>query len=141
MRMGIEVSTDKSRLDVDMIHRFLAEDSYWVRNISRRDVEGCIEHSLCFGVYLDGAQVGFARLVTDYVRFAHLMDVFILPPHRGLGLGKLLMRQIMSHPRLMTITRYTLGTSDAHGLYRQFGFQAPAHPERQMELLKPWPGG
>ena len=139
--MSLEISTDKSRLDVDMIHKFLAEESYWVKNISRRDVESCIENSLCFGVYLDGGQIGFARLVTDYVRFAHLLDVFILPAHRGAGFGKLLMQQIMSHPKLKTITRFTLGTADAHGLYRQFGFAAPAHPERQMELLKNWPGG
>jgi GNAT superfamily N-acetyltransferase len=138
--MNVEISTDKTRLDVAMIHRFLAEDSYWVRSIERRDVECCIENSFCFGVYLDGEQVGFARLVTDFVRFAHLMDVFILPAHRGLGLSKLLMQQIISHPKLKTITRYSLGTSDAHGLYRQFGFVAPAHPERQMERLTPWPG-
>ena len=137
----VEICTDKSRLDVAMIHKFLAEDSYWVRRISRRDIERCIEHSLCFGVFVAATQVGFARLVTDYVRFAHLMDVFILPSHRGFGYSKLLMQQIMSHPELKTITRFTLGTSDAHGLYRQFGFASPAHPERQMELLKPWPGG
>lgn len=137
---GVEISTDKSRLDVTVIHRFL-QDSYWVKNISRRDVESCIENSLCFGVYLEGAQVGFARLVTDYVRFAHLMDVFILPAQRGKGLSKLLMQQILSHPKLTTISRYTLGTSDAHGLYRQFGFAAPAHPERQMERVTPWAGG
>lgn len=137
--MTVEVSADKGRLDVAMIHRFLTEESYWVRNISRADVEACIEHSLCFGVYLDGVQVGFARVVTDYVRFAHILDVFVLPAFRGRGFSKLLMSTLLSHAALRTISKYTLGTSDAHGLYRQFGFELPAHPERQMELLKPRP--
>jgi GNAT superfamily N-acetyltransferase len=133
--MNIEISTDRSRLDVAMIHGFLA-DSYWVPGISRASVEKCIEHSLCFGVYADGRQIGFARLITDYVRFAHVLDVFILPEFRGQGVSKLLMNNILSHPDLQTITRYTLHTRDAHGLYAQFGFAAPANPERQMELIR-----
>jgi GNAT superfamily N-acetyltransferase len=133
--MNIEISTDRSRLDVAMIHGFLA-DSYWVPGISRAGVEKCIEHSLCFGVYADVRQIGFARLITDYVRFAHVLDVFILPEFRGQGVAKLLMNNILSHPELQTITRYTLHTRDAHGLYAQFGFAAPANPERQMELIR-----
>jgi GNAT superfamily N-acetyltransferase len=133
--MNVEISTDRSRLDVAMIHAFLA-DSYWVPGISRPSIEKCIDHSLCFGVYADGRQIGFARLITDYVRFAHLLDVFILPEFRGQGISKLLMNNILSHPELQTITRYTLHTRDAHGLYAQFGFTAPANPERQMELLR-----
>ncbi len=135
--MTIEFSTDRNRLDVAMIHAFLAHESYWVPGISRASVEKCIEHSLCFGVYLDGRQIGFARVVTDFVRYAHLLDVFILPEFRGRGCGKLLMEHILSHPELRTIVRYTLGTQDAHGLYTQFGFRAFANPERQMELLRP----
>ncbi|HTD74003.1 MAG TPA: GNAT family N-acetyltransferase [Steroidobacteraceae bacterium] len=133
--MNFEISTDRNRLDVAMIHSFLA-DSYWVPGITRHSVEKCIEHSLCFGVYAGGRQIGFARLITDYVRFAHLLDVFILPEFRGQGISKLLMNNILSHPELKTITRYTLHTRDAHGLYAQFGFTAPANPERQMELLR-----
>lgn len=136
--MKIEFSTDRDRLDVAMIHSFLANESYWVPGISRASVEKCIKHSLCFGGYLDGRQIGFARVVTDFVRYAHLLDVFVLPEFRGRGFGKLLMEHILAHPELRTIVRYTLGTQDAHGLYAQFGFTAPINPQRQMELLRPW---
>jgi GNAT superfamily N-acetyltransferase len=134
--MTIEVSTDQARLDIAMIHAFLANESYWVPGISRASVEKSIRHSFCFGAYLDGRQVGFARVVTDFVRFAHLLDVFVLPEFRGRGISKLLMENILSHPELRTIVRYTLGTQDAHGLYARYGFAAPANPERQMELLR-----
>jgi GNAT superfamily N-acetyltransferase len=135
--MKVEVSTDQARLDVAMIHAFLANDSYWVPGIARSSVEKCIKHSLCFGVYRDGRQIGFARIVTDFVRYAHLLDVFVLPEFRGRGIGKLLMENILAHPELQTIVRYTLGTQDAHGLYARYGFTAFANPERQMELLRP----
>ena len=137
--MSVEVSTDKARLDIGLIHGFLTNESYWVRNISRSDVEACIENSLCFGVFVDGAQAGFARVVTDYVRFAHILDVFVLQAFRGRGLSKLLMSSLLSHAALRTVTKYSLGTADAHGLYRQFGFDLPANPERQMELVKARP--
>jgi len=133
---SIEISTDHGRLDVAMIHAFLANESYWVPGISRSSVEICIKHSLCFGVYADGRQIAFARVVTDYVRFAHLLDVFVLPEFRGRGLGKLLMSNILSHPELRTIARYTLGTQDAHGLYAQYGFTSIGNSERHMELLR-----
>jgi GNAT superfamily N-acetyltransferase len=134
---AIEISNDNNRLDVSMIHAFLANESYWVPGISRQSVEKSIANSLCFGAYSGGRQVAFARVVTDYVRFAHLLDVFVLKEFRGRGLGKRLMNSILSHPELRTIMRFTLGTQDAHGLYAQFGFTAPANPERQMELLRP----
>jgi GNAT superfamily N-acetyltransferase len=137
IKTALEISTDKDRLDVTMIHTFLANESYWVPGISRSSVEKCIRHSLCFGVYAEGRQIGFARVVTDYVRFAHLLDVFVLKEFRGRGISKLLMSNILSHPELRTIVRYTLGTQDAHGLYAQYGFTPPASPERQMELLRP----
>ncbi len=132
----IEISTDKSRLDASLIHQFLAVESYWVPGISRADVDKCIEHSLCFGMYLDRRQVGFARLVTDFVRFAHLMDVFVLKEFRGRGFSKQLMGHILGYPPLATVTRFTLGTADAHGLYRQFGFGPTVSPERAMELIR-----
>jgi GNAT superfamily N-acetyltransferase len=119
-----------------VIHAFLANESYWVPGISRASVEKCIDHSLCFGAYQNNRQIGFARVVTDYVRYAHLLDVFVLPEFRGRGVGKLLMENILAHPELRTIVRYTLGTQDAHGLYAQYGFTAPANPHRQMELLR-----
>jgi len=132
-----EISTDKNRLDVPMIHGFLANESYWVPGISRESVEKSLQHSLCFGAYTGGRQVAFARIVTDYVRFAHLLDVFVLKQYRGQGVSKLLMSSILSHPELRTVVKYSLGTQDAHGLYAQFGFTAPASPERQMELVRP----
>ncbi len=135
--MTVEVSTDRSRLDVAMVHAFLANQSYWVPGISRANVENCIKHSLCFGVYVDGRQVAFARVVTDYVRFAHVLDVFVLEEYRGRGFGKLLVAKMLAHPDLSTIIRFTLGTPDAQGLYAQFGFTPPANPERQMELIRP----
>jgi GNAT superfamily N-acetyltransferase len=134
--MTIDVSTDQTRLDVAMIHAYLANESYWVPGISRADVENCIKHSLCFGVYVDGRQAAFARVVTDYVRYAHMLDVFVLKEFRGRGFGKLLVAKMLSHPELSTIIRFTLGTADAHGLYAQFGFTAQANPERQMELIR-----
>lgn len=134
--MSVDISTDKNRLDVAMIHDYLAKESYWVPGIARASVEKCIQHSLCFGAYADGRQIGFARVVTDYVRFAHLLDVFVLPELRGRGIAKQLMEAILSHPELKTIVRYTLGTQDAHALYARYGFTAPANPERQMELLR-----
>ena len=124
----IEISNDNNRLDVSMIHAFLANESYWVPGISRQSVEKSIEHSLCFGAYSGGRQVAFARVVTDYVRFAHLLDVFVLQEFRGHGLGKLLMNRILSHPELRTIIRFTLGTQDAHGLYAQYRIHGAGQP-------------
>lgn len=132
-----EVSTDPSRLDVDVIHRFLSQESYWSRGISRDAVVRSIRHSLCFGVYLGAAQVGFARVVTDYTTFGLLADVFILPAHRGLGLSKRLMACIVAHEELKGLRRLTLRTSDAQELYRQFGFQEITDPERCMEIFRP----
>jgi GNAT superfamily N-acetyltransferase len=134
--MAIEVSTDQARLDVAMIHAFLAGESYWVPGVSRAHVAESIKHSLCFGLYVDGRQVAFARVVTDFVRFAHVLDVFVLKDFRGRGFGKLLIAKILSHAELSTISRFTLGTADAQGLYARFGFTAPKNPERQMELIR-----
>jgi GNAT superfamily N-acetyltransferase len=131
------LSTDRARLDLDVVHAFLAHESYWARGVPRAVVEKAVRHSLCVGVYCRGAQVGFARVVTDYATFGHVMDVFVLPEHRGKGLSKLLMQLIMRHPELQGFRIWTLGTADAHGLYAQFGFRASAHPERRMELVDP----
>jgi GNAT superfamily N-acetyltransferase len=132
----VEILTDKARLDIGMIHAFLANESYWVSGISRADVEKGIEHSFCFGLYTQGRQVGFARVITDFLRFAQLMDVFVLKEFRGRGYSKLLVKHILGHPDLSTVVRFTLHTADAHGLYRQFGFGTP-NTERAMELTRP----
>jgi GNAT superfamily N-acetyltransferase len=131
---NIVVSTDRSRLDLDVIHGFLTT-SYWARGVSRDVVARSMEHSLCFGAFDDGRQVGFARVVSDRATFAYICDVFALESHRGSGVGKSLMAAIMSHPELQGLRRWTLFTRDAHGLYRQFGFGAAAHPERLMEVV------
>jgi GNAT superfamily N-acetyltransferase len=131
-----EISTDTHRLNVEVIHNFLAEESYWAPGIPLGIVERAIQHSLCFGVYHHTAQVGFARVVTDKSTFALLADLFILRAHRGKGLSKWLMRCVVGHEDLQGLRRLLLLTSDAHGLYRQFGFQELGNPSRFMEVLR-----
>jgi GNAT superfamily N-acetyltransferase len=131
-----EISTDAHRLNVEVIHRFLAEDSYWSPGIPRPVVERAIENSLCFGVYHRTAQVGFARVITDKSTFALLADLFILEAHRGKGLSKWLMRCVVEHEDLQGLRRLLLLTSDAHGLYRQFGFEELGNPSRFMEVVR-----
>lgn len=142
------ISTDKTRLDLAVVHGYLAR-SYWAENIPREVVELSIENSLCFGIYeVAGSagpaprksaekQVGFARLITDGATFAYLADVFVLEDARGKGLSKWLMQEIMSLPELAGLRRWNLATRDAHDLYRQFGFVSLAAPERYMERLNP----
>ena len=117
------ISTDKSKLDLDVIHEFLSRESYWAAGIPRETVARSIENSLCFGVYDNARQIGFARVITDFATYAYVADVFILEPYRERGLGKELMSSIMSHPKLQGLRRWSLGTRDAQGLYAQFGFE------------------
>jgi len=132
---GYEISNDRERLDIDLIHRFLNQDSYWARGIPRPVVAESIRNSLCFGVYDgSGKQVGFARVVTDHAVIAYLADVFIVPEHRGRGVSKFLMGTILAHPRLQGLRRWMLATFDAHGLYQQFGYRPLANPEYWMEI-------
>lgn len=137
--MAPEIATDPARLHVDFIHDFLSQ-SYWAKGRSRETVETCIRHSLNFGVYLDGTQIGYARVVTDYVVFAYLMDVFIAEEYRGKGYSKKLMAFILEYPALRNVQTWRLATSDAHSLYRQFGFGPLAFPEKMMER-KPFQSG
>lgn len=131
---GFTISTDPARLDVAAIHRYLAEDSYWARNIPRETVERALANSLNFGLFAPAGELaGFARVVTDKATFAWLCDVFVLPAHRGLGLSKWLMEVVWAHPDLRGLRRQMLATLDAHGLYQQFGFQPLAAPERYLE--------
>jgi GNAT superfamily N-acetyltransferase len=131
------ISTDRERLDLDVIHGFLT-NCYWARGIPREIVARSIEHSLCFGIYGgDSKQVGFARVVSDFATVAYLGDVFVLESHRGRGLSKWLMDCIVRHPALQNLRRWILLTRDAHGLYSQFGFTPVKAPERYMELHRP----
>lgn len=130
------VTTDKTRLDRSLIERFLGS-SYWAENIPRSTVDKSIDNSLCFGLLHENSQIGFARVVTDCATLAYLADVFVLPQHRGAGLGKWLIECVVSHPDLQGLRRWVLGTRDAHGLYRQFGFTPLKRPEIFMEIFNP----
>ena len=135
-RGGYYISTDKSRLDLAVIHNFLTT-SYWAAGIPIETVKKSLEHSLNFGVYEEGKQVGFARVITDYATFAYIGDVFILEGYRGQGLSKWLMQVIADHAELQGLRRWVLLTRDAHGLYRKTGFTEPVNPERYMEKIFP----
>jgi GNAT superfamily N-acetyltransferase len=130
----IEISEDKSLLDIKMIHGFLTE-TYWAKGRTLEEVKTSIKHCLCYGVYLNNKQIGFARVATDYVVFAYLMDVFILSEYRGKGYSKQLMKTINEAPKLQSCKVWMLKTSDAHKLYHQFGYTELKHPEKVMERL------
>jgi len=129
------ISTDPARLDVDAIHAFLTT-AYWSEGIGRDLVARALDGSLCFGLYLGTAQIGLARVVTDRATFAYLCDVYVLPSHRGRGLGEWLIETVMSHPDLQGLRRFSLVTKDAQELYRKFGFAEIAADGRHMEIAR-----
>ena len=131
-----EVSTDASRLDAVAIHAFLSA-TYWSPGVPLATVERAILNSVCVGAYIGGRQIGFARMVTDKATFAYLADVYVLEEHRGHGLSKRMMRDLLQLPELQGLRRMMLGTRDAHGLYEKFGFKPLAAPARFMELHNP----
>lgn len=136
-RNGYEITTDHERMDLNAVHRFLSEKSYWARNIPRDVVERSMRGSLCFAIMHGVELAGFARVTSDRATVAYLGDVFVLPAHRGKGLSKWLMECICSHPELQGLRRWVLATSDAHKLYAQFGFTLLKAPERWMEKHDP----
>ena len=129
------INTDKSMLDIELIHRFLSERSYWARNISLELVRRSIEHSLCFGAYEGAQQVGFTRVISDLATFAYIADVFVVESHRGRGIAKQLMTAVQQHPSLQGLRRWHLVTTDAHALYEQFGFRELDTPHKHMERV------
>lgn len=135
--VNFEISTDKNRLQIEVIQKFLAEDSYWAQGRTLEQTRKAIENSLCFGVYNGEKQIGFARVVSDYATFAYIGDVFVLEEFRGRGLSKRLMKAILEYADLQNLRRWVLATKDAHGLYEQFGFHNLKFPERWMELPAP----
>ncbi len=130
------VTTDRERIDLDVVYGFLTE-CYWAKGIPRETVARAIENSLCFGLYAEGKQVGFARVISDYATYAYIGDVFVLDAFRGKGLGKWMMECIMQHPRLQGLRRWSLVTRDAHGLYGPFGFEPLKKPQNYMERHRP----
>ena len=137
MVSGYKISSEINDMDISVIHGYISR-SYWAKNIPLNVMETAINNSLCFGVFTDsGKQVAFARMVTDSATFAYLADVFVLEEHRGKGISKWIMKNIIEHPKLQGIRRMVLATSDAHGLYEQFGFKALNSPELFMELHQP----
>lgn len=140
---GYTISTKKQLLDLQLIHQFLSEESYWAKGISFQDVKKAIEHSsICFGVYKgtleEGSlqQIGFARSVTDFVRFGYIMDVYIEKTLRGKGLSKWLMEVLTTESDLKDVNKLMLVTYDAQGLYSQFGFEVINDPEHHMKLTR-----
>ncbi len=131
------INTDRSNLQIDVIHSFLAEKSYWAQERTIEQTKTAIENSICFGVYHGERQVGFARVVSDLATFAYLGDVFIIEEFRGRALSKWLMETIVSHPDLQNLRRWLLATRDAHGLYAQYDFAALKFPDRWMERTAP----
>ena len=135
---GFEISDVTARLDLPFVHGFLSEHTYWASGRTMETVVRSVANSVCLGVYdPPGAQVGFGRMVTDRTTTAHLTDVFILPRHRGLGLGKALVGAMLGHPDLVTVRRWTLSTMDAHAIYAAYGFTAMEEPEQQMMRMLP----
>lgn len=137
MNPEFEISCDPARLDRELIHRFLSSDSSWAQGIPRAVQERALDHSLCFGGYVNGAQIAFARVITDRATFANLVDVFVLPAHRGQGYSRLLMEAVFAHPDLQGLRRFTLNTSTARWLYEKFGFTSLARPDSAMERYAP----
>lgn len=134
-RDDYEISDDRARLDLEVIHKFLATESYWAQGRPLEKVRRTIDNSISFGLYLGDQQIGFARVVTDYATFAWLADVFVLDEFRGRGLAKWLVEVVLSHPQLQGLRRWLLATKDAQGLYRRYGFTDLDGAVGWMELL------
>ena len=134
MQKKINISTDKQLLNVPFIQNFL-KDIYWTAGRTIEDVQKTIDNSVCFGIYLNDVQIGFGRVITDYVVFAYMMDVFIAEEHRGKGYSSILISATMEEPSLKDVKIWRLATRDAHFLYEKFGFKELAFPERMMEKI------
>jgi GNAT superfamily N-acetyltransferase len=135
-RDGFVISTEKDKLQLDEIYLYLSR-SYWAHGRTREAVALSLQHSLCFGLYKDGRQMGLARVISDCATYAYLCDVYVLEDYQGRGLGKWLISTVMAHPDLQGLRRWTLATRDAHDLYRKFGFTELRWPERWMEVYHP----
>ncbi len=128
------ITTNRDELDIHLIQTFLTTESYWARGVSFKDVEKAMSNSLCFGGFIGTSQIAFARVVSDFTMFAYFRDMFVLKEHRGHGYGKALVQSVVNHPELQGLQCFMLGTDDAHGLYKQYGFVSYPSPERLMLL-------
>ena len=131
------LSDNKDLLDVDKVYNFLTTESTWAKGIDLQTVKTSIDHSICIGAYKNNEQVGYCRIITDHATFGNLVDVIVWPEYRGLGISKLLMDSVINHPSIKNIRRFTLATSDAHGVYSQFGFTPLHKPDTFMERYNP----
>jgi GNAT superfamily N-acetyltransferase len=131
----LQIDTDPRRLDFEFVHGFIS-NSYWAKGRSRATMQLCMAHAVNFGVYLNGRQIGYGRVVTDYGQFAYLLDFFIAEVHRGRGYAQALIAYVLSFPPLQEVKVWRLATEDAHRLYEKFGFRQLKNPEKMMELLK-----
>ncbi|TSD67956.1 GNAT family N-acetyltransferase [Inquilinus sp. KBS0705] len=138
IKKGFLISTDVNLIDFEAVYDYLDKQSYWAKGIPKDRLLRATNNSMCFGVYKDGKQAGFARVVTDKATFAYLCDVFVLPAYRGFGLSKWLMQSIINHDELQGLRRWSLATQDAHGLYKQFGFKEVTNPEVWMQIFTPY---
>jgi N-acetylglutamate synthase-like GNAT family acetyltransferase len=131
------ITTDKDKIDIDLVHQFLTTESGWATGISRPVVEESLRNSLCFSVFQQERMVGFCRIITDMATFGNLVDVFVVTDMRGKGISRLLMAEVMAHPVVSKLRRFTLSTSTAAGLYEKFGFAPLSKPDNFMEVYKP----
>lgn len=133
----VVISDEKSHLDIGKIHHFLTTESSWAKDIPLDTVRRSIAHSVCLAAYIENQQVGFCRIITDHATFANLVDVIVWPEYRGHGIAAKLMAAVLQHTSVATVRRFTLATSDAHGLYAKYGFTALSKPETFMEIYRP----
>jgi hypothetical protein len=137
MAVVYQVSTNKEKLDIELIHRFLSEESTWAKGINIEIVKKSICNSLCFGLYADEEQIGYARVISDFATYGTLVDVFVVRSERGKGLSKLLINEVLAHPDLQALRRFNLTSSTAQWLYKKVGFSALSTPETHMEIFRP----
>ncbi len=131
------IKTGKEHMDIKEIHRFLSEDSYWAKGIPYELVDHSLTHSFCAGAFVNGDQVGFGRVITDYYTFGWFADIYVLPDYRGRGISKKILAHILEQPWSKRLRRKMLNTKDAHGLYRQFQFSDLANPSYLLEVYNP----
>ena len=133
----VSIKSGKEEMDIQAIHKFLSEESYWAKGISFEFVDKSLDNSFCVGAFADGRQIGFGRVITDYYTFGWFADFYVLPEYRGKGVSKKILSLIIDQPWSKLLRRKMLNTSDGHGLYRQFGFKELAHPAYTMEIHQP----